>query len=115
MIVNREALANPSLIFKLILTISNLYGTVLYTIFLGYGVVSVPRELFYAANYKRRLAYLAYKVEKMNKERIDSKKQLTTELQVFKKLTKKLKHLMTIVPIENENFKYIVMMSQEVF
>jgi hypothetical protein len=54
------------------MAMANSWGLLLAIIFMGYGLVAVPRKLWFAANAKKELRHLYVRAPKVKEECMDS-------------------------------------------
>lgn len=54
------------------MAMANSWGLLLAIIFMGYGLVSVPRKLWYAANVRKELKHLYVRAPRVKEECMDS-------------------------------------------
>ena len=55
---------------------ANAWGLLLSTVMLGYGLVEVPRGLWYDANVERCLRYLEFRAPKVKEDMVDAEADL---------------------------------------
>ncbi|KAL3307892.1 hypothetical protein Ciccas_013583, partial [Cichlidogyrus casuarinus] len=77
-LVKKPIPINASSIRLLIITTSNTWALFLVIIFLGYGLVQVPRSLFFTSFYKKNLSLAFCKLSSYNNELYSSKDKLVS-------------------------------------
>jgi hypothetical protein len=60
-----------------VMAMANSWGLLLAIIFMGYGLVSVPRKLWYAANVRKQLKHLYVRAPLVKEECMDSELEYT--------------------------------------
>jgi hypothetical protein len=63
---------NREIIQGYVMAAANSWGLLLVIIFMGYGLVSVPRNLWYSGNYVRHLHQLYANASRLKEECMDS-------------------------------------------
>jgi len=59
------------------MAMANSWGLLLAIIFMGYGLVAIPRKLWYAANVRKQLKHLYIRAPKVKEECMDSELEYT--------------------------------------
>ncbi|CAO3677428.1 unnamed protein product [Umbelopsis vinacea] len=84
-----------------VMAMANSWGLLLAIIFMGYGLVSVPRKLWYAANVRKQLKHLYVRAPLVKEECMDSELEYTDVAKTIRKVDHKVRsndpHLRQIV------------------
>jgi LMBR1-like membrane protein len=60
-----------------VMAMANSWGLLLAIIFMGYGLVAIPRKLWYTANVRKQLKHLYIRAPKVKEECMDSELEYT--------------------------------------
>lgn len=66
------------------MAMANSWGLLLAIIFMGYGLVAIPRKLWYSANFRKQLKHLYIRAPKVKEECMDSELEYTDIAKVTK-------------------------------
>ncbi|KAJ3370583.1 LMBR1 domain-containing protein 2 [Allomyces arbusculus] len=83
-----------------LMAISNAYGLLLVVLFMSYGLVDIPRELWHAADVRRSLSMLEYRAPRY-------KEQLESSMRDLQEVQKSILALDPLVPVSNPVRKYV--------
>ncbi|KAM3579888.1 hypothetical protein VKS41_007609 [Umbelopsis sp. WA50703] len=74
-----------------VMAMANSWGLLLAIIFMGYGLVAVPRKLWFAANAKKELRHLYVRAPKVKEECMDSELEYVEVAKAIRKVDQKVK------------------------
>jgi hypothetical protein len=74
------------------ITASNTWGLFLLVLLLGYGLVAVPRSLWYRSDTMLRLKQIYFKLAKLHTEKCESEERLEDVLNLVKDVAEKVKY-----------------------
>ncbi|KAI8581661.1 hypothetical protein K450DRAFT_230566 [Umbelopsis ramanniana AG] len=73
-----------------VMAMANSWGLLLAIIFMGYGLVAIPRKLWYAANVRKQLKHLYIRAPKVKEECMDSELEYTDIAKTIRKVDHKV-------------------------
>ncbi|KAJ2958251.1 hypothetical protein NQZ79_g6117 [Umbelopsis isabellina] len=74
-----------------VMAMANSWGLLLAIIFMGYGLVAVPRKLWFAANAKKELRHLYVRAPRVKEECMDSELEYAEVAKAIRKVDQKVK------------------------
>ncbi len=74
------------------ITASNTWGLFLLVLLLGYGLVDVPRSLWYKSITSLNLKQIYFKIAKLHGEKCDAEESLEDILSEIKKIAEKIRY-----------------------
>ncbi|KAI7900314.1 LMBR1-like membrane protein-domain-containing protein [Cokeromyces recurvatus] len=94
-----------------VMAAANSWGLFLVIILMGYGLVSVPRTLWYSANYNRHLNKIYAKAARLKEECMDSELEFNelakTMNEISKRATMELPEIQQCIHIMNSRFPFV--------
>ncbi|KAI9472251.1 MAG: LMBR1-like membrane protein-domain-containing protein [Benjaminiella poitrasii] len=94
-----------------VMAAANSWGLFLVIIFMGYGLVSVPRTLWYSANYNRHLNQLYAKAAHLKEECMDSELEFNelakTMNEISKRATMEIPEIQHCIKVMNSRFPFV--------
>ncbi|KAH8554279.1 LMBR1-like membrane protein-domain-containing protein [Umbelopsis sp. PMI_123] len=74
-----------------VMAMANSWGLLLAIIFMGYGLVAIPRKLWFAANVRKQLKHLYMRAPKVKEECMDSELEYTDIAKTIRKVDHKVR------------------------